>query len=483
MNADAWPEHPYDIRLRRRDDGDGAYWFATVDELPGCMSDGDTEAEALASVRDAMHGWISAALGGRTGGPGATRRRRQTRDGPSPMRGVAPRRAALALAAATLLAVLLAAAPPAHGQEGEIEVRVAAQRLADGRTEFALQEREADGSWAARRLPRARFFPANATVGRWLASSPLTVELSSDSMSAATGNAGLEVRVAAQLLADGRMEFALQERNADESWAARRLPRARFFPATPRVGRWLASSPLTVSPTGSASVTVEITAVCNWPRAATSLHIDECRASEAAGLDPSERWFVWHYPPAKRADGTTIWDRAQYRFDGGVSGSSSELTTVFENLADGSHTVETRVLNGSAWSEWSMPYAFTIRRATAAAGASCLGYVHGGSRRHKGLGQHRAGDRRAQPRHCVLHRRFRVAHRRTRPERSYERAATQRHARRDRALWSASAPTSTSRCSLRGVVSPHSDGASRRASAGRRSCSDTAWGSTPSPPG
>ena len=168
-------------------------------------------------------------------------------DGPSQMRGARLRQTALALAAVTLLAVLLAAAPPAHGQEGEIEVRVAAQRLADDRTEFALQERRPDGSWAARRLPRARFFPANATVGRWLASSPLTVDLSPDSMSTATGASTVEVRVAAQLLADGRMEFALQERNADGSWAARRLPRARFFPASPSVGRWLASSPLTVS--------------------------------------------------------------------------------------------------------------------------------------------------------------------------------------------------------------------------------------------
>ena len=32
------------------------------------------------------------------------------------------------------------------------------QRLADGRTEFALQEREADGSWGARRLPTRRMF-------------------------------------------------------------------------------------------------------------------------------------------------------------------------------------------------------------------------------------------------------------------------------------------------------------------------------------
>ncbi|MYB41849.1 MAG: type II toxin-antitoxin system HicB family antitoxin [Chloroflexi bacterium] len=62
MNAEALLDRPYHIRLQQRDDGDGPYWFATVEELRGCMSDGDTEAEALDSVRDAMHGWISAAL-------------------------------------------------------------------------------------------------------------------------------------------------------------------------------------------------------------------------------------------------------------------------------------------------------------------------------------------------------------------------------------------------------------------------------------
>ncbi len=62
MKAEDWLERPYQIQLQQRDDGDGLHWFATVEELPGCMSDGDSEAEALASVRDAMHGWISAAL-------------------------------------------------------------------------------------------------------------------------------------------------------------------------------------------------------------------------------------------------------------------------------------------------------------------------------------------------------------------------------------------------------------------------------------
>ena len=58
---------------------------------------------------------------------------------------------------------------------GLTPVRVAARRLADGRTEFALQEQDTGGFWAARRLPRSRFFPADAAVDRWLASSPLTV--------------------------------------------------------------------------------------------------------------------------------------------------------------------------------------------------------------------------------------------------------------------------------------------------------------------
>ena len=62
MNAESPLERPYQIRLRQRDDGEGPYWFATVEELPGCISDGDTDADAFASVRDAMRSWISAAL-------------------------------------------------------------------------------------------------------------------------------------------------------------------------------------------------------------------------------------------------------------------------------------------------------------------------------------------------------------------------------------------------------------------------------------
>ena len=130
----------------------------------------------------------------------------------------------------------------ASGVNHETDVRVAARLLADGRMEFALQQREAAGEWAERQLPRARFFPAGAAVNRWLASSPLTVD---------TGAGSAEVRVAAQRLADGRTEFALQRREVGGRWGERMLPRARFFPAGAAVNRWLASSPLMVAAAGS----------------------------------------------------------------------------------------------------------------------------------------------------------------------------------------------------------------------------------------
>ena len=50
------PYHKYVYR-----DPDG-YYLAEVVELPGCMSDGDTEAEALANLTEAMTGWLESML-------------------------------------------------------------------------------------------------------------------------------------------------------------------------------------------------------------------------------------------------------------------------------------------------------------------------------------------------------------------------------------------------------------------------------------
>ena len=58
-------------------------------------------------------------------------------------------------------------------------------------------------------------------------------------------DAGTEVRITAMRHDDGRIEFALQEREGT-GWSDRILPRARFFPATGREGRWLNSTPIRV---------------------------------------------------------------------------------------------------------------------------------------------------------------------------------------------------------------------------------------------
>jgi len=118
--------------------------------------------------------------------------------------------------------------------DGSGEVRIVARKLENGRIEFGLQQRQADDTWGDRQLPRVRFFPTTATVDRWLASSPL-------------GLPAGEVRIVARKLENGRIEFGLQQRQADDSWGNRQLPRVRFFPTTATIGRWLASSPLTLT--------------------------------------------------------------------------------------------------------------------------------------------------------------------------------------------------------------------------------------------
>lgn len=56
------------------------------------------------------------------------------------------------------------------------EVRITAQRLDDGRVEFALQEREGAGAWGERLLPTRRFFPAEGFVNHWANSSPIEID-------------------------------------------------------------------------------------------------------------------------------------------------------------------------------------------------------------------------------------------------------------------------------------------------------------------
>lgn len=120
---------------------------------------------------------------------------------------------------------------------GPPEVRIVARRVsAQGRIEFAVQERSSEGGWQERVLPARRFMPADAELGRWLVSS--TIE-------AGYGDATVELRVTARRVSGGRVEFGLQVRAADGSWGTRLLPRLRFTPPDSALDRWLNSSPLT----------------------------------------------------------------------------------------------------------------------------------------------------------------------------------------------------------------------------------------------
>ncbi|MDR2654852.1 MAG: toxin-antitoxin system HicB family antitoxin [Oscillospiraceae bacterium] len=58
MNPKEYLDLPYGIVLRHMNDKSGSYYFATVEEMPGCMSDGATQEEALANIRESMELWI-----------------------------------------------------------------------------------------------------------------------------------------------------------------------------------------------------------------------------------------------------------------------------------------------------------------------------------------------------------------------------------------------------------------------------------------
>ena len=155
----------------------------------------------------------------------------------------ARRAVALALLAAAIVAgaVALDLAPVAAQSDDEQAGRIVARRLDDGRTEFGWQP-----SGGARVLPRARYFPANAQVDRWLNSSPVEVD-------------GAEIgRINARLRDDGRIEFAFTPTDGE-----RILPQSRYFPVDARVGRWLRSTEIEISAAPAAGF-VAVSAGGHW---------------------------------------------------------------------------------------------------------------------------------------------------------------------------------------------------------------------------
>ena len=55
------PNPDYPVIMEPLPDDEGGGYIAIVPDLPGCMSDGETAEQALASVKDAIAAWIDEA--------------------------------------------------------------------------------------------------------------------------------------------------------------------------------------------------------------------------------------------------------------------------------------------------------------------------------------------------------------------------------------------------------------------------------------
>ncbi|MCL2138442.1 MAG: type II toxin-antitoxin system HicB family antitoxin [Treponema sp.] len=64
MNVKDYLNLPYHIVIQHITDESGSYYFATVREFDGCMSDGETYPEAFENIQEAMEGWIETKLEG-----------------------------------------------------------------------------------------------------------------------------------------------------------------------------------------------------------------------------------------------------------------------------------------------------------------------------------------------------------------------------------------------------------------------------------
>ena len=166
----------------------------------------------------------------------------------------------------------------ASAQDADVTVRIVAQRRADGRVEFGLQQLGGDGDWGERLLPSRRFFPAGFAPGRWLSSSPLSIAVAGGDIPNA------EVRIVAQRRADGRVEFGLQQLGGDGDWGERLLPSRRFFPVGTTLRRWLSSSPTTLNVALSEDALEEFT-LSDAPRGGETLMAVSAGRSCAVRLD------------------------------------------------------------------------------------------------------------------------------------------------------------------------------------------------------
>lgn len=255
----------------------------------------------------------------------------------------------IATLGAVVLAALIATNASVSAQEGsggsQIELRVIAQPLENGRIEFGIEHR------GEQILPTARYLTQRLIQqrrGQWLSSTP--VEVVGDSLAPPALSAGPDadealyrdvgdlwetrgfgravevVRVAAQPLADGRVEFAI-EHNGE-----RIQPDARYL--TPqlirdRQGNWLRSSPVSITAAvtpaelvreessqatvagardASNGTPVDVAAVCEL--SAVEFHAD------LPGVFGNWRLHEWESHPHLTNDvRSTLWTRSHSRDD------------------------------------------------------------------------------------------------------------------------------------------------------------------------
>ncbi len=138
----------------------------------------------------------------------------------------------------------LSAITAAEGSKAETTVRIAAKRWPSGNTEYRLQVRM-NGEWGERIAPHSRSFSARTGVGQWRSGSALELD------------SGHFVRISAQRLTSGQIEFALQEQ-VDDEWGERMLPEIRLLPSDPPVDTWLYSSELTLRPSPRFAPVVDV---------------------------------------------------------------------------------------------------------------------------------------------------------------------------------------------------------------------------------
>ena len=115
----------------------------------------------------------------------------------------------LACLAALVAVGVLGPAASVGSQESDATIRIVAQRLADGRVEFGVQQEQPNGTWGDRLLPRSRFFPTSAEVGRWLRSSPIDLASTGTTPSTppATTAPRTDLHVADSYWSDDRSEY------------------------------------------------------------------------------------------------------------------------------------------------------------------------------------------------------------------------------------------------------------------------------------